>query len=238
MSIGEQIKKRREELGMSQSELAKTIGVTQGSIGNYETGVSNPKMELMPKIFEALQTDANYFFHEANELKDMEVSYPELKTIKKYRALDKHGKKIVDFIIDEEYNRCTTALNSTPPIELRYSTLAASAGTGNFLEDENIETREFLDTPEARRADIVIPVSGDSMEPMFEDGDELLVRLQPSVEPGEIGVFIMNNCGYVKRFEEDRLVSLNPDYDDIYPDAEVRCVGKVIGIAESAEEQV
>ena len=42
MSIGERIKKRREELGMSQLELAKRVGVTQGSIGNYETGVSNP----------------------------------------------------------------------------------------------------------------------------------------------------------------------------------------------------
>ena len=31
MSIGERIKKRREELGMSQLELAKRVGVTQGS---------------------------------------------------------------------------------------------------------------------------------------------------------------------------------------------------------------
>lgn len=47
MSIGERIRARREELGLSQAELAKKIGITQGSVGNYESGVSNPKMELV-----------------------------------------------------------------------------------------------------------------------------------------------------------------------------------------------
>ena len=72
------------------------------------------------------------------------------------------------------------------------------------------------------------------MEPMFHDGDELYVRLQPAVEIGEIGIFEIGDKGYVKEYAADRLISLNPDYDDIYPDefSETRCIGKVIGKVE------
>lgn len=62
MTIGDKIRIRREELGFSQVDLAKLIGVTQGSIGNYENGVSNPKMELIPALLKALDVDANYLF--------------------------------------------------------------------------------------------------------------------------------------------------------------------------------
>lgn len=104
MSIGEQIRIRREELGLSQAELAKRIGITQGSVGNYESGVSNPKMELMPRLFDALETDANFLFGEMPPEND--ITYSESIMIKKHRVLDEHGKKVVDFVLDEEFERC------------------------------------------------------------------------------------------------------------------------------------
>ena len=159
----------------------------------------------------------------------------EKNIIKKYRELDIHGKKIVDIVLNEEYERCTyIEEDTTPKIEISYSFIPASAGTGAFLDEQNIEPREFPDTPESRQADIVIPVDGDSMEPMFYDGDELYVRLQPAVEIGEIGIFEIGDKGYVKKYAPDRLISLNPKYDDIYPDEynETRCIGKVIGKVE------
>ena len=42
MSFGEQLRRRREELGMSREELAAVLGVSRSAIGNYETGVSTP----------------------------------------------------------------------------------------------------------------------------------------------------------------------------------------------------
>ena len=42
MSIGSRIKQRREELGLTQPQLAKMIGVSKGSIGNYESEISCP----------------------------------------------------------------------------------------------------------------------------------------------------------------------------------------------------
>lgn len=62
MEIGDKIRIRREEINISQVELARRIGVTQSAVANYESGLSNPKIELLPKIFEALDVDANYLF--------------------------------------------------------------------------------------------------------------------------------------------------------------------------------
>lgn len=157
----------------------------------------------------------------------------EVLIIKKYRTLDEYGKKAVDDLLNTEHERCTyiEPEERAITIEIKRSILPASAGSGEFLSDEYLEPREYPDCENARRADVVIPVSGDSMEPKFYDGDELYVRLQPAVEIGEIGIFIIEGKGYVKEYAEDRLISLNPEYDDVYPSeyGECRCVGKVLG---------
>ena len=230
MSIGERIKKRREELGMSQLELAKRIGVTQGSVGNYETGVSNPKMELMPKIFDALKTDANYIFHEAVEMQQIDFTYPEIVMVKKYRGLDNHGKKIVDYVLNEEAERCAAPEDiqpQSPTWTICYSEYKVSAGTGVMLDSyERMQRLDVLDTPVARRADYGLMISGDSMEPVYHDGDV-----------GEIGIFVVDGDGYIKKFGGDRLISLNDNYEPIplHDYNNVKCCGKVIGIAQIAE---
>lgn len=241
MSIGERIKKRREELGMSQLELAKRIGVTQGSVGNYETGVSNPKMELMPKIFDALKTDANYIFHEAVEMQQIDFTYPEIVMVKKYRGLDNHGKKIVDYVLNEEAERCAAPEDTqpqSPTWTICYSEYKVSAGTGAMLDSyERMQRLDVLDTPVARRADYGLMISGDSMEPVYHDGDIVLVKQTDSVDVGEIGIFVVDGDGYIKKFGGDRLISLNDNYEPIplHDYNNVKCCGKVIGVAQIAE---
>ena len=62
MSFGEQLKCRLKELGLSRSELAKQLGVSQSAVGNYETGVSAPKEEILLRIFDALHVEPNYLY--------------------------------------------------------------------------------------------------------------------------------------------------------------------------------
>ncbi|MDE7193853.1 MAG: helix-turn-helix domain-containing protein [Oscillospiraceae bacterium] len=117
-------------------------------------------------------------------------------------------------------------------IEIRHSVYKVSAGCGFELDEgDNWETIEISDTPEARRADYALTISGDSMEPVYYDGDIVLVKMQDTVEMGQIGIFILDGSGYIKKYCGDHLVSLNEDYDDIplsdYED--VRCSGRVIG---------
>lgn len=117
-------------------------------------------------------------------------------------------------------------------IKIRHSVYKVSAGCGFDLgEGDNWETIEISDTPEARRADYALTISGNSMKPVYYDGDIVLVREQKTIDVGQIGIFILDGSGYIKKYCSDHLVSLNEDYDDIplsdYED--VRCSGRVIG---------
>ena len=169
------------------------------------------------------------------ELSNDTISNIEIELIQKYRTLDGYGKKAVDFILDNEYQRCTEVTDEPKVITLPMAELKASAGTGQWLGDDEYTTWvDVLDTPEARRANVVIEVSGDSMLPDYHNGDKVLVKLQPTVEQNEIGIFIVDNCGYIKKLGVNELISVNEEFGNIpineYND--VTCVGKVIGIAD------
>ena len=103
MSIGTRIKEQRLSLKLTQEELANQIGATKGAIANYENGVSSPKLDLMYKLFDALDCDANYLFQdEMNDLKDVALSASERIMIHNYRELDAHGREMVDFTLQKE----------------------------------------------------------------------------------------------------------------------------------------
>ena len=48
------IKKKRKELGLSQSQLAEKVGIIQVTLSNYETGKSELGADKLEKIFEIL----------------------------------------------------------------------------------------------------------------------------------------------------------------------------------------
>lgn len=96
-------------------------------------------------------------------------------------------------------------------------------------------------TPEMARSasHIGLRVVGDSMEPRFREGDTVIVRIQPDLESGEIGVVIVNGDTatikkVIKREDGVMLVALNPNYEPkFYTNKEittlpVRVLGKVV----------
>ena len=109
--------------------------------------------------------------------------------------------------------------------------LPVSAGTGTFLDHADRESIDVRADAATEKADFALRVSGNSMEPRFRHGDIVLVHQQPSVNFGELGIFIANGEGYFKRYMGDRLHSLNPEYPDIplcrFDD--FLCCGKVVG---------
>lgn len=118
MSVGSRIKELRESKNISRNKLADLLGVTVGSISNYENEVSSPKEPILFKIMEVLHCDANYLFQDAVDMPTMKnnVSVEEHNIIKKYRTLDTHGKEMVDFTIDKEYERCAELKAQRPDI--------------------------------------------------------------------------------------------------------------------------
>ena len=115
------------------------------------------------------------------------------------------------------------------------SELVTCAGNGEFLDDERMTILKVrLDAlPKGYERNpgryFGVPVSGNSMEPRYHDGDMLIVSMEP-VNVGEIGVFTLEGMGYVKQLDSGKLHSLNPDYEDIPLTEDVRCNGKVVGI--------
>lgn len=112
--------------------------------------------------------------------------------------------------------------------------LPVSAGTGVYLDDNRTEPLKIKHTVIAERANYAVRVSGDSMTPEYCDGDIVLVETCPSVNIGEIGIFVVDGEGYIKQFGGDKLISLNPKYADIsLRNCEsASCRGRVLGIAE------
>lgn len=131
------------------------------------------------------------------------------------------------------------SLLKTQIIKLPCCSEKVSAGFGyNLDEYEQWDKEQFYRNDISRKADFVLIVDGDSMEPEFEDGDYVLVRQQPAIDEGQIGIFILNNEGYIKKYGGDRLISLNNKYPDklINPDDDFKCCGLVLGVAEAIEK--
>lgn len=113
------------------------------------------------------------------------------------------------------------------PIQL--SRQPTSAGTGAYLGPEEFKTVYVQKNSLTERTSFAVPVSGNSMEPRFKDGDILLVEGADDISVGEIGIFTMDGDGYVKQRGENELISLNPAYDPIPMNDSIWCNGRVIG---------
>ena len=116
MSVGSRIKELRENKGLSRNVLANLLGVTVGAISNYENEVSSPKEPILFKIMDVLNCDANYLFQDAFDMPTMKnsVSVDEYEIVKKYRDLDDHGREMVDFTLNKEYERSKALAEQAP----------------------------------------------------------------------------------------------------------------------------
>lgn len=245
MSLAQRLKERREALGLGQIELADKLGVTKASVSNYENGVSTPKADVLFKVFDALECDANFLFQdEMRELdKQYVLSIDEKFLIKKYRELDTHGKKAVEWIVKHEVERLDEL--KTPQL----SGIVENAGgaytkiipfPGRVSAGTGIEAIPEYDTiagPD--KADFAVLVDGDSMEPRFHNGQVIYIKKQPTVENGQIAVVQIQSPddftpkAYLKKIKlvgpSVQLISLNESYPTItIPADDLTVLGIVI----------
>ena len=69
--LGDVIKKRRVELGLTQSEIAETIDVDPRTILNIENYKGNPKWEILYPLIRTLKIDPSLLFYpELNQTQD------------------------------------------------------------------------------------------------------------------------------------------------------------------------
>lgn len=228
-NISKNILKFRELSGLSQKEFAQKLGVTPSRVSNWEQGANCPTIDILFDVCNVLGVSINDIYGVYPDA-NFSLSYDEQTTIKKYRALDDHGKEIVNLILDKESKRVETyGLLSDSPVRLRmytYLQKIACAGTGFCFDDIPYET---IEAPLVDGADFIIGVNGDSMEPEYHDGDKLYVKRVEHLQIDEVGIFTIGNECFLKKLGEDGLISLNPEYKNILGNEDIRLVGKVIG---------
>ena len=61
MTVGENIKACRKSKGLTQKQLACMLGLAPNTIAQYELGTSQPKLQLLQKIAEALRVSVVSF---------------------------------------------------------------------------------------------------------------------------------------------------------------------------------
>ena len=112
----------------------------------------------------------------------------------------------------------------------------------------------MLRFPEAsipERAEFGVRVSGDSMEPVYHDGQIVWVQRCSELEIGDVGIFVCDGEGYLKAYDEQEpgedvrenytdtegrvhpqpvLVSYNEAYEPrvVSPYASFRIIGRVL----------
>lgn len=229
------INKIKKEKGLTNAQIAKMSGVTLSTLDKITAGINtNPKLDTLQAICKVLGCTLNDFDDRHDS--DFALTIEEQSLINKYRALDEFGQDTVNAVLECENKRCISQqemrdyISDCNIIYLPLPIQPASAGTGEFADDETTEHIPVLRNVWTQKADYALRVHGDSMEPDMHDGDLLLVRAQPAVEIGEIGIFI--HCGerFVKIYRGEYLESLNDKYENITVEADTRCIGKAIGV--------
>jgi len=218
----------------SQAELARFVGVKNNTVNDWINKGTSPKIENLYRIAEFFDISFDNLFTNA-ETSSNSLSEDEVELLKYYNQLPVNEKNRLigrAEAIAEMYAEATPEPVPTM-IVIKHSVYSVSAGTGDMLDTDEWDTIDVPDSPEARKADFCLTIHGNSMEPVYYNGDIVLVKEQQSVEKGQIGIFIIEGCGYIKKFGGDRLISLNEEYDDImfseYNPDDIRCSGLVIG---------
>lgn len=239
--IAENITHFRKQRGITQKELAKEVGITASTMTDYMKLRSAPSFGVIQKLadyFGVKKSDIDTTFKEEsiNSLSDA----PDLLTqqiTNTAQKLSPKNKKIVlrtsEDLLKKQKNEEEAKINEVSEVISLYqvevvSETAAACGFnyGFGYDDTDRETIEVDEQPP--RHDIATKVSGDSMQPDYQDGDILyLADKGLTTYNGDLAVIAYGDRSYFKKIYTEngrlRLVSLNDKYEDIildFPPAE------------------
>ena len=230
---GELIREYRRRKGLSQAELGQLAHVKQNAVGAWEAGRSRPDLACIPALCRELSLPMAVFFG----LEQENPSYDEV--ISRYGLLNEYNRQVILKQMDALYELQTQMEPASPRrlVGVYQSDLSAAAGFSYGIGEGSGEMIYLIADPVTEAADEIIHVSGDSMEPTYYDGDQILIQHCDSVREGQIGIFVNGDAGYIKEYRSDGLYSHNPRYPVMRfsEDEPVRCIGKVLGLLKKTQ---
>lgn len=239
--IGKKIVQARKARKLTSMDLSRElvrygVDVGRGAVNKWEIGMSIPngyQMMALCRLF-GIDDSVSYF-----------TGRPKLND----EGLLKLAAYRDDLIATGLYKPKKEEIFEYDVTEMPVALMPASAGPGNFLDEENFETVTVSKSSVPHGADIGIRVTGDSMEPVYTAGQIVWVKLCEELRPGEVGIFLLDGAAYIKVFSDKEpdepesaaegsreirrqpvLISYNPAYSPIEVPygAEFRIVGKVL----------
>lgn len=243
--IGARISEARKKRGMTLADISATleglgVKVSRSAASKWETGETVPSAYQLVALFNALGFEDRISLFMDSYVPALNDDG--LRKVEEYRS---------DLIASGKYRPTPKVSRIIRYIDMPVSNLAVSAGTGAFLDEGNFEMVSFPEDKVPEGADFGIRVSGDSMEPVYHDGQIVWVQECEQVGIGQVGVFIYDNEGYLKVYNEQEpdadvaeeftdsygtvhpqpvMESYNPKYDPrvVQPSAVFQIVGRVL----------
>ena len=208
MFCNNRLKSLRIKQKVSQTAVAKHLGVTRAAYNSWEKGKYIPNKKNLDELALYFNVETTYF-------------ESEYEIVNKYLQLNEINQK-----------KLLTMANELYISQLyKYQVHAKlSAGLGNFYyEDYEFDTVYF---DKDISYDIASWIDGDSMEPKYHSGDVALIKKTGYDFDGLVYAVVYNEETYIKKvfLEENtvRLVSINDNYKDIIASIEeVNIVGVV-----------
>lgn len=259
--IGGRLKELRDHFGLSQAEFASRIGQSRSGYGNYELGRSRPLQPIIKSICQTfhvrrewLEDGVGSMFADSSRTAELRIfcdsilkSKPEDFRRQVVTVLSRLSVEQWDVLatIAEELYRQDEARRSPEsqqksvpiiPIQKCYRVTLYNEAVGAGMGQESVDPVGevvYLSKEPPPGTGFLLKISGDSMEPEYEPGDYVFVKKASRVDIGRVGIFSLNGEMLIKKYTEDGLESLNPNYDliEIGEDDFLSCQGEVIGTA-------
>ncbi|NJI13698.1 transcriptional regulator [Staphylococcus agnetis] len=230
MIIAKNIRRFLKDSNMSQKKLAELINIKPSTLSDYLNLRSNPSHGVIQRIADVFgvgKSDIDTTYKDDNDITSIynKLTPPRQQNVLNYAhdQLEEQNSKGDNVVDINSYKQDKIEVNVNGCV---------SAGVGERLHEETLFT-EMVKAPVPPH-DLALKVNGDSMEPMFKDGEIIFVEKTHNIKNGQIGIFIIEEEAYLKKVivEDDRLtlISLNKNYKDLhfYENQSVKLVGKVI----------
>lgn len=231
--ISHQIKVLRSRMGWTQEQLADKMNVSKQSVSNWETGLKVPRMGALQRLADTFSVSIGYITDGVpsgeNWSSRIALTISILDSGRQEKVFN-----YADRLLKEQQNIVKfpdTVNEDDGAIVLNYGYV--SAGTGEYLLDNSPEEITVHGGIPADY-DFAVTVNGNSMEPMFADGQVIFVRSAVDAISGQIVIAELNGDAYVKKLliDEDncRLIPLNSRYTpiEIDEDDDFKIVGVVV----------
>lgn len=236
--FGSIIKRRRAAARLTMGDLAEMMHVSRNTVINWEADKSKPDYSYIPEICAILGIKLHELFgtepeNGLNPIEDRVINNLRQLTPSSQRVV----YKMIYTLLCEELEAKDRTMKKTFGLFLVRPGMAA-AGVGDYVPDAPPEYTFLRKNTLNERADGIVKVDGDSMEPVYHSGDYVYYENAVSASPGEDVIVDTDDGAVIKRIAKDNtLYSVNPDIP--YPKKNEQNTlvirGKVLGTVRSSE---